>query len=100
MNTVLGSGGFNDTSTYQLVLDLEVNDGLPSSSVWAWVQTFVAKMKQLTGRPPIIYVGYYFWKDDVGGTSNLDCPLWIASYTRRHPFPLVRRGMGLLAVLR
>ena len=80
--TVNTAGGYNDTSTYQLVLDLEDSDGLGASAVWTWVQDFVQRIKSLTGRAPIIYTGYYFWQDNVGApTDNLDCPLWIAAYT-------------------
>jgi lysozyme len=65
----------------QLVLDLEVTDGKSPAQVWAWTQSFLAEVKRLTGRPGIIYTGYYFWRDKVGNpTNNLNCPLWIAAY--------------------
>eukprot|EP00211_Chloroparvula_japonica_P016237 CAMPEP_0119126364 /NCGR_PEP_ID=MMETSP1310-20130426/5321_1 /TAXON_ID=464262 /ORGANISM="Genus nov. species nov., Strain RCC2339" /LENGTH=192 /DNA_ID=CAMNT_0007116521 /DNA_START=163 /DNA_END=741 /DNA_ORIENTATION=- len=85
VDTVNSAGGFQDSSTFQLVLDLEDDDGLSSSQVWSWVQTWVSKMKVLTGKPPVIYTGCYFWNDSVGGSSNLDCPLWVASYTSPDP---------------
>jgi lysozyme len=81
VNAINAAGGYNDTSSLQLVLDLEDNDGLSSSEVWTWVQAFMAEIKSLTGKPGIIYTGYYFWVDDVGNPdNNLDCPLWIADY--------------------
>lgn len=71
----------------QMVLDLETTDGRSPAQVWAWTQAFIAEIKRLTGRPGIIYTGYYFWRDNVGNPSNnLDCPLWIASY---NPAPTV-----------
>ena len=51
------------------------------AQVWAWAQSFMAEIQRLTGRPGIIYTGYYFWSDSVGNpTNNLNCPLWIAAY--------------------
>ena len=81
VNAVKAAGGFNGSNSLQLVLDLETTDGLSPSQVWAWTQAFIAEIKTLTGRPGIIYTGYYFWRDSVGNPSNnLNCPLWIADY--------------------
>jgi lysozyme len=65
----------------QLVLDLEVTDGRTPAQVFAWTQTFVARVKAVTGRPCIIYTGFFFWRDQVGNpNNNLNCPLWLAAY--------------------
>ena len=65
----------------QLMLDLEVTDGRSPAQVWAWTQTFVARVRAVTGRPCIIYTGFYFWRDSVGNpNNNLNCPLWLAAY--------------------
>ena len=43
----------------------------------------------------IIYTGYYFWQDNVGGpTDNLNCPLWLAAYDSNPLIPAawVRAG--------
>ena len=81
VNAVKAAGGYTGSNSLQLVLDLETTDGLSPSEVWTWVQAFMAEIKSLTGRPGIIYTGYYFWVDDVGNPSNnLNCPLWIADY--------------------
>ena len=86
VQTVQNAGGYASSKTLQLMLDLETNDKLGPKAVWAWVQEFVGEIKRLTGRPAIIYTGYYFWNGQVGApTDNLDCPLWVASYT--HPAP-------------
>jgi lysozyme len=83
VNTVLPKQG-----DLQLVLDLEATDGQTPAQVWAWTQTFCAKVQSLTHRPPIIYTGYYFWRDNVGNpTNNLNCPLWMARYASS-PLPL------------
>jgi GH25 family lysozyme M1 (1,4-beta-N-acetylmuramidase) len=66
----------------QLVLDLEVTDGRSPAQVWAWTQAFIAQIHTRTGRPGIIYTGFYFWRDSVGNPpNNLNCPLWLAAYT-------------------
>ena len=85
VQTVLSAGGWNASKTMQLVLDLESNDGLGADDVWGWVQAWTARVKVLTGRPPIVYTGYYFWRDSVGASNNLDMPLWIASYSSPDP---------------
>jgi lysozyme len=76
VNTVKPAGG-----DLQMVLDIETTDGKTAAQVWSWVQTFIARVKTLTGRPGIIYTGFYFWRDSVGNpTNNLNCPLWLAAY--------------------
>ena len=73
----------------QLALDLETTDGQTPAQVKAWVATFCNEIKTLTGKPGIIYTGFYFWRDDAGNsTSNYDCPLWIASYTSSPTIPV------------
>ena len=49
----------------QLVLDLEQTDGKTPAQIWAWTQMFCARVKTRTGRPAIIYTGYFFWRDSV-----------------------------------
>jgi lysozyme len=70
----------------QLVLDLEATDGKTPAQVWAWTQAFHGRVKSRTGRPGIIYTGYYFWRDSVGNpTNNLNCPLWLAYWGTGNP---------------
>jgi lysozyme len=76
----------------QLALDIETTDGKSPSQVWNWIQTFIARIKTLTGRPGIIYTGYYFWVNSVGNPdNNLNCPLWLAAYVS-DPSPYVPRA--------
>ena len=65
-----------------LVLDLEETGGLGPTDLAAWARTFLGELERLTGRPPIIYVGYYFWRDAVGAPSDLASRyrLWLPSY--------------------
>ena len=87
VDTVAAAGGYAaGTNTTQFMLDLEDANGLAPPAVWAWVQAFIAQLKARTGKPAIIYVGYYFWRDSVGNpASNLDAPLWIASRRQETP---------------
>jgi len=93
-NAVRSANGGNFSGLLQLVLDLEVSDGRSPSQVWSWTQTFVARVRAVTGRPCIIYTGYYFWRDNVGNpNNNLNCPLWLAAYVS-NPTPYVPQAWG------
>jgi GH25 family lysozyme M1 (1,4-beta-N-acetylmuramidase) len=81
----------------QLMLDLEVTDGRSAASVWSWTQAFIARIKYRTGRPGIIYTGFYFWRDNVGNpNNNLNCPLFLAAYVSNpNPYiPTAWSGVG------
>jgi lysozyme len=74
------------TGDLQLTLDLEVTDGKTPAQVWDWTRHFCKYLHLRTGRPGIIYTGYYFWHDQVGNPpKNLDCPLWIAAWGTSNP---------------
>jgi lysozyme len=80
-SVVRTANGGSYSGLLQLVLDLEVTDGRTPSQVFAWTQSFVARVLAITGRPCIIYTGFYFWRDNVGNpNNNLNCPLWLAAY--------------------
>ena len=63
-----------------LVLDSEKTDSLTPSQVRSWTVAFINRLTSRLGRPPIIYTGFYFWRDSAGNGSNLGCPLWLAAY--------------------
>ena len=63
------------------VLDVEATDGLGASQVAAKVKQWVDHVTAALGRPPIIYTGYYFWRDSVGDADESASPLWHAQYT-------------------
>ena len=92
VDAVNSAGGYTNSSTMQLMLDLEDADKESPAVVWAWVQDFSARVKARTGRPLLMYTGYYFWTGSVGDpTDNLDAPLWIAAYI---PKPLIPKAWG------
>jgi lysozyme len=62
-------------------IDVEVTDGLDPSAVAAAVKAWVDHVAAAIGRPPIIYTGFYFWHDSVGGPDMTTSPLWHAQYT-------------------
>jgi GH25 family lysozyme M1 (1,4-beta-N-acetylmuramidase) len=64
------------------VLDFEETGGLPPGTVAQWARVWLSEVERLTGRAPIIYTGYYFWRDSVGGPTDFGrYPLWIANWT-------------------
>ena len=63
-----------------MVLDLEKTDSLTPTAVRAWVVSFVNRLTSRMGRAPIIYTGFFFWRDSAGNGSNLGCPLWLAAW--------------------
>jgi GH25 family lysozyme M1 (1,4-beta-N-acetylmuramidase) len=64
------------------VLDLEESGGLAPAHVAQWAREWLGEVERLTGRPPIIYTGYYFWRDSVGAPTDFGRnPLWIANWT-------------------
>jgi len=73
----------------QMTLDLEVTDGRTPSQVRSWVVSFINRIKVRTGRPGIIYTGFFFWRDSAGNGSNLDCPLWLAYWGSGNPSDFV-----------
>jgi len=88
VHQIVARGGWTNSSTMPLVLDLEQTDGKSPAEVWAWVQAFMNELQRLTGKPGSIYVGYYFWTGQVGNpTNNLGSPLWIAGYVPKPKIP-------------
>lgn len=64
------------------VLDLETTGGLGPADLTAWAETFLAEVQGLTGRAPMIYVGYFFWRDTMGAPVSLArYRLWLPSWT-------------------
>ena len=61
---------------------------MSSTQVRSWLVSFVNRLTARMGRAPIIYTGFYFWRDSAGNGSNLNCPLWLAAYVS-NPAPYV-----------
>jgi GH25 family lysozyme M1 (1,4-beta-N-acetylmuramidase) len=64
------------------VLDLEESGGLSKADLAQWARIWLGEVERLTGRPPIVYTGYYFWRDQVGNPTDIGLRnrLWLASY--------------------
>ncbi len=69
-----------------LTLDLEETGGLSPAQLVSWTQSFVAEVKTLTRRQPILYTYPYFWQHAMGNsTAFTSLPLWLASYRSGGP---------------
>jgi GH25 family lysozyme M1 (1,4-beta-N-acetylmuramidase) len=64
------------------VLDLEETGGLTPVELAQWTRTWLNEVERLTGRLPIVYTGYYFWRDSVGNPTDIGSRyrLWLPSY--------------------
>jgi GH25 family lysozyme M1 (1,4-beta-N-acetylmuramidase) len=76
-----------DGKTLPPVLDLEVDPnsggcyGLSVDEMHLWTKTFNDKVKERTGKNPIIYANPSFWRQCMGSTDTFgDHALWLASY--------------------
>lgn len=75
-----------------LALDFEERTGAPATTAAQkryWCQRFVQELRRKLGRPPLIYTGFYFWRDDGANSPyNYGCPLWMARWGVPSPNPL------------
>ena len=63
-------------------LDLEVTGGLSPSALITWTSAFLTRLRQDTGRTPMIYTGPYFWSTAMAGSKAfVQYPLWEAHWT-------------------
>jgi hypothetical protein len=67
------------------MLDVEDADGLTGAQIAAAVQQWIDYVEPRVGLRPIIYTGYYFWRDSVGSADFSQNPLWIANYSATCP---------------
>jgi len=70
-----------------VVLDLEgasIQDQAPATVI-ANARRWLAAVEAGTGKRPIIYTGYYVWRDQLGDPDFSEYPLWIAAYVNRCP---------------
>jgi GH25 family lysozyme M1 (1,4-beta-N-acetylmuramidase) len=63
------------------VVDVEASDGLSATQIQAKLKIWVDRVKAAIGRDPIVYTGFYFWRDSVGAPDYTASPLWHAQYT-------------------
>ena len=82
------------------VLDLEETGGLGPAALAEWTRAWLGEVQRLTGKSPIVYTGFYFWRDKVGNPTDIGANyrLWIASYPNDPNSttfkPLVAAGWG------
>lgn len=77
------------------VLDFETTDGAGPDTLANRALAFLQRVEQKTGRTPIIYAGYYFWKDNVTHLAEFKkYPLWLPYYVNdpATQCPLVYEG--------
>jgi lysozyme len=67
------------------VLDVEDANGLTAAQIAARVKQWMEYVEPRVGLRPIIYTGFYFWRDSVGGADFTQHPLWIANYSATCP---------------
>jgi lysozyme len=67
------------------LLDVEDANGLTGAQIAARVQQWIDYVEPRVGVKPIIYTGFYFWRDSVGGADFDKYPLWIANYSATCP---------------
>ena len=76
------TGTMQGPSDLPPMFDLEETGGLAPNDLVNWSLTWMQEVERLTGRRPIIYTGFYFWKDTLGSTSALSSyRLWLPHYT-------------------
>jgi len=63
------------------VVDVEASDGLTAAQIQPKLKQWIDHVTAALGRPPIIYTGFYFWRDSVGAPDYTSSPLWHAQYT-------------------
>ncbi len=67
------------------MLDVEDDGGLPPAVIAQNVKQWMDHVEAALGVKPLIYTGYYFWRDQVGPGDFGDHPLWIANYSAMCP---------------
>ena len=62
------------------MLDVEDDGGLTGTQIVNRVKQWMDRVEPVVGVTPLIYTGFYFWRDVVGGADLSRHPLWIANY--------------------
>ena len=64
------------------VIDVEADGGLTPTQVAAKVKIWMDHVEAALGVTPIVYTGFYFWRDQVGAPAfAAGSPLWHAQYS-------------------
>ena len=68
------------------VLDFELDEGKNAEQLAAWVQEFMDRLEDRTGRTPIMYTYKSFWMVQMANTKKFsEYPLWLAEYRQQQP---------------
>ncbi len=67
------------------LLDVEDDGGLSPTVIAQKVRQWIDHVEPRVGVKPIIYTGFYFWRDKVGSADFSAYPLWIANYSATCP---------------
>jgi lysozyme len=71
-----------------LVCDFEAHDDKSKAEIKDCVLAFLSKVKELSGKTPIVYTGKWFIDEYVGECPELaNYPLWAANYTESPRIP-------------
>ena len=81
-NIVIDAVGWLGEGDLPVTLDLEDQgiEGVPTSTVVANMNTWLAAVEAGTGKRPIIYTGYYIFDDYQAYGDYSSYPLWIAAW--------------------
>src|SRR6185436_10345189 len=63
------------------VIDVEASDGQSAAVIKQKVGAWIDHVRGVLGREPIIYTGFYFWRDSLGAPDFTGSPLWHAQYS-------------------
>lgn len=86
-----GGGWTDDGRTLPGMLDLEgyhgipANYGLSQQEMREWIYAFSTRYRDQTGRRPVIYTNYFWWRDVVGEWTPVNSPLHLAAYRSTVP---------------
>lgn len=67
------------------MLDVEDANGLGPAAIAAAVKEWMDIIEPALGVRPLIYTGFYFWRDEVGGADFSQYPLWVPNYSADCP---------------
>ena len=62
------------------MLDVEDDGGLTGTQIANRVTQWMDRVEPVVGVTPLIYTGFYFWRDEVASADFSEYPLWIANY--------------------
>ncbi len=68
------------------VVDVESSDGVSSATLVANLRRWIDRVREGTGREPIVYAAMGFWDTLSGASEFARQPLWVANYGVRCPY--------------